>query len=106
MSNSSFIFESPKHFRDVETKALLEKVISYLAIEINDHNEFLRPAQVTYLLQNYGTNIKCLEQMCHEAIDVLEYSGLFVALVGDKRILNNVDCRIDDEFGKVELEWL
>lgn len=101
---SKFIFDMPKG-NDLNLN-MLQKAISFWALELNDQNQFLNDHQCEQLKQEYNANAGEIEEVCVKALDILEYSGVMKELVVPGQILNDVSCTLDNDFGRIILEWL
>lgn len=101
---NKFIFDVPKE--NGLNLDMLQKAITFWAIELNDQNQFLNDHQFEHLKSSYNANAKQLELICDKALDILDYSGVMNELIKPGQILNDVSCTLDNDFGRIILEWL
>lgn len=104
VDKDKFIFEVPKE-NGLDLN-MLQQAISFWALELNDQNQFLDDNQLEQLKTNYKASAQQIEDICTKALDVLDYSGVIQELIKPGQILNDVRCTLDEDFGRIDLEWL
>jgi len=103
-AQNKFIFDTPKD--GGLNLEMLQKTIAFFATELNDQNQFLSDYQYTFLRESFGANSKAIEDVCNKALDILEYSGVMRELIVPGQILNDVSCDLNEDCGRIILEWL
>lgn len=101
---NKFIFDTPKE--NGLNLEMLQKAIAFWALELNDQNQFLSDQQCDQLKSDYNAKALDIEHICEQALDILEYSGVMKELVVPGRILNDVSCKLNEDFGNIVLEWI
>lgn len=104
MQSNRFIFDTPKG--ETINLAMLQKLITFWASEINDQHQFLNDVQERFLRRAYRATSEDIEKYTNVVMDIFDYSGIMTELIKQDQILNDIVCNVDGDFGEVILEWL
>lgn len=104
METSRFIFDMPN--APSLSHEMIKHALTFWAMELSDRNQYINPDQEKFLRKAYRADDRMLEDVNNVVLDILEYSGMMMVLVNGQNILNEVHCRLDNNFGEVILEWL